>query len=377
MLPNEAMWINFYCNSRKQYAIKIFTGGVNAISGEPVVETPATTLRRRTCLSEGKSIQDYIVVPGQLWLDGIATSPGVVKQFVATGMGQGFTVEGQVTGAEDVGGLQFEITPSYETKGPEYNYFPEPDGPEAIVFVKTLTGKTLKIHAASNWQVGALKQRIQDKDGIPPDQQRLIFAGRQLHDTFTLYDYKIETGSIVHLILRLRGGGEGGQPPTELGIAAGGMIKQSIHRDISTSDHWNHDRTVGFNVQILNAAAYPSVTGFPNPNPPIPAALYAAYGGVFYDLEEEESDIHGDFDKVKSLGELTGKEDKAVNIPTQKILSGSSQNSGDSSAAARSDTAVESTNPSEISAYPKKLEAFRTVGELEAELKKLGLGTFE
>ncbi|GFS37083.1 related to ubiquitin 1 [Actinidia rufa] len=75
-----------------------------------------------------------------------------------------------------------------------------------MIKVKTLTGKEIEIDIEPTDTIDRIKERVEEKEGIPPVQQRLIYAGKQLGDDKTAKDYNIEGGSVLHLVLALRGG---------------------------------------------------------------------------------------------------------------------------------------------------------------------------
>eukprot|EP00246_Nothoceros_aenigmaticus_P002087 TRINITY_DN12849_c0_g1_i2.p1 TRINITY_DN12849_c0_g1~~TRINITY_DN12849_c0_g1_i2.p1 ORF type:complete len:157 (+),score=38.99 TRINITY_DN12849_c0_g1_i2:98-568(+) len=75
-----------------------------------------------------------------------------------------------------------------------------------MVKVKTLTGKEIEIDIEPTDSIERIKERVEEKEGIPPIQQRLIFAGKQMNDDKSARDYNIEGGSVLHLVLALRGG---------------------------------------------------------------------------------------------------------------------------------------------------------------------------
>lgn len=103
MWQAEAMWLNFSSHSGFPVAVKVAAGKVNAVSGEP------------WSAGLNQDPQDYMVCPNQPWLDGFAVEPGIVRQFVAMPLGEGYSAEEQLTGGAEWGGLQIGVTPMKRT----------------------------------------------------------------------------------------------------------------------------------------------------------------------------------------------------------------------------------------------------------------------
>jgi hypothetical protein len=275
MYQSEAMWIEF--SGSKKGALQLFAGNVNIVTGEERVDDSIALTDQ---MMGDPSSQNYL--PGsQMWIDGFKQPDGSVRQFVATLRGEQ-SVESQVLKNPDqeIGTISIVHIP---LKNDHILFEPVEYG-QASYFGDSLklTPEEAGLHAGDKLTMGPadkirtctytldvepdskieyVKQLLQEKSGIPPDQVRLIFAGKQLEDSKSLVDYKIQKESTFYLVLRLRGGGCAQAGPMSLG--AGGKIEQRIHKDTHSLQDYDMSGAEEVKIHIVPAGTTSLVANNP------------------------------------------------------------------------------------------------------------------
>ena len=235
MHQSEALWMAFSSESvdsgQYQFAVKIAAGKVSAVTGDP--------------WKPGLTPGDYVVVPKQPWIDGYVVEKGVVRQFVATPLGAGFTAEAQITGEEKVGGIQIEVfamkRDAFERRFPKRN--------------------------------NVLRSAGMRKSG----------ASLSTADEYSRGDGPIACAA-----------------NGDMGLSAGGTMHQEIFADMYSANEWDTTHSVKCFVHLTNSLVWRAITGKEAPSAPITAKEYEKIGYPWFSYYDEGPAVDA-AEKLKGL----------------------------------------------------------------------------
>ena len=257
MYQAEAMWMNFD-GGNYPVAVKIAAGKINAINGEDW----------HAGLSQRPS-QNYAVIPGQPWLDGFAVERGVIRQFVAMPLGGGHSVEEQLTGKAEHGGVQIQVYPL------------RPD----VYFEESIAD-----HLPTT-----LGEVIADLIPTPRGGSMAFLAAAA----------PCPAGMVMDCA----------EP--DMGLGAGGRMKQEIYQDERPLSDWDQQITSRCFVHLCNSAVWREITGDQPPQPALTAVEYQRAGLPWFDYYREDASALAGSDRlkaVKSVGEF-GKAKGDASLP--------------------------------------------------------------
>jgi hypothetical protein len=268
MYRQEAMWISFRRNYSDPKALVIGAGNINAISGKPFDPSKNKLCGNRGNTKEGVEVklegeQNYIVTPPQPWLDGWKAKDGKVYQFVAAELGSGETVEGQITGEETVGGIQFIV---YGAK----------DGKKLI---SQTTPNTHQI--GGSWTSG--------------------YGGTlESATTFGGPLYNLKSSGI-----RCCSAGSFSAAPREMGLGKGGEISQKIYPDPYGIEVWNSSPESVSMLYLVSSEDFRQITGQSAPSTPVTFEEYQRQGLPWFELGDkvyQDTPGSGIVDNLKPVG---------------------------------------------------------------------------
>ena len=210
LYQKEALFLQFEGPAWHPTIAKVCVGKINAISGNAYSET----LSRQN--------QDYIVIPNQKWLDGVCSGEGLVKQFVAMPLGQGYTIEAQITDEERFGGFQ-------------------------MVIMDAVDGRFANRNPAVDSRIEAEEEAWRQRNSVG-----------------------LRASSLPEVSFSL----SSSPSPVSMGIAAGGSIKQQIQKDTYGVESWSPANKRNLTIHLVNSMAYKEITGIEPPSSPITVAAY-------------------------------------------------------------------------------------------------------
>lgn len=290
MYQAEAMWMSFSSHSGRPFAIKIASGKVNAVSGKawdnklqgnaktvhsnevsegpfplPGAKIPEANmgdiLKSEDRINgrvkiEDKAEPDYMVAPKQPWLDGFNVGKGVIRQFVAVPLDSGYTVEEQVTGVAEHGGIQIIVYP--------------------------------------------MKEELWQKLQAEMPRSRGLLGGASLESMV------FSASAATTKSLR--------SAKPDMGLGAGGMMTQDIYEDTYGLDAWDQEQGLRVFVHLANSEQYKQITGKNPPTEPPTPNVYQRYNYPWFDYYSDGPVLSGSdtLSKVDSIGSMQTKKNEQV-----------------------------------------------------------------
>jgi hypothetical protein len=268
MYQSEAMWLRF--NADCPIALKIAAGKINAISGKPW----SNELQLTQGDERENSQPDYIVIPKQPWLDGFNVGKGLIKQFVAVPLGMGYTVEEQITGQAEHGGVQIIAYP--------------------------------------------MKKELWEKIKAEREAERGMFFTSSC----------LESAPMTKGVKRSFSG-QVKAASAQMGLGQGGFMKQDIYKDEYGIEAWDTTQPLRIFVHLLNSLHYKEVTGHLPPHKPLGPKEYSQYHYPWFDYYDDGAVLDGsnELSKVDSIGSLQTKkhenilgDNSSINTPSPVSL---------------------------------------------------------
>jgi hypothetical protein len=254
MYQSEAMWLNFQTDNQRPFAIKVASGKINAVSGKEWTNF----------LDKDK--QDYMVTPGQPWLDGFHVGKDVIRQFVAVPLKSGYTVEEQITGEAEHGGIQIIVYPMKD-----------------VYWQKELQKREEARKAREGNRILRSSKSI--------FLESPIYASASLSS-----EYAVNSLS------------------ADMGLGAGGYMTQQIYEDKYGLDVWDQTKGLRIFIHLLNSQQYTLVTGKANPSKPLSAKDYQSYHYPWFDYYSDLKalDNSDNLSFIESIGSLQTKKGEVM-----------------------------------------------------------------
>ncbi len=284
LYQSEALWVRFTGSHVSDHgaqwpmAVKIAAGKRSAVTGK----------------FWGKTLEkdDYIVIPIQPWIDGFMDLSGVIRQFVAAQLGQGFTVEEQLSKEAVFGGIQIEVFPM--KKEEFFKCFPKREM-KSIVRSAGIRGQILSFGGDEDIQYSTQGAESNSSETWQIGDGPMACAAPAAAASASLT--------------------RGIEPRTEsLGMAAGGQMKQEIYPDPYGLEVWDTEKSERVFVHLLNSMTWQTVTGKAPPTAPRTAADYARHGLPWYEVYRDGPALGGTAEtaQIKSVAQLA--EEKGYSI---------------------------------------------------------------